>query len=193
MRYVVLIIAQNVNKVKDYQFNLFEGFAIKDHVIKDKKKAKAGLKRIKEQMSILCNHDKNGIKVMTYYYAQALRSPHILPNFCLVFISKEGVGKDMFSEFIENVFGDKYCFNTDQLDKLVGRFNSMHGGKIFGVVNETNPVDSVQRRDNIKYIVTAKNFQLEGKHKDPIKVQNYCRITFYANRLTAFPLEGEAR
>jgi len=180
-------------KTKPYQFNLFDGFSIKNHKIVDKTVAEEGLKRVNEHISILCNHKADGIKTTKYFYAQALQQPHILPNFCMVFISKEGVGKDMFSEFVENIFGEKYCFNTDKLDNLVGKFNSMFGAKIQGVINETNPVDSSQRRDNIKYVITAKKVQIEGKHKDPIKAPNYCRLTFYANRLTAFPIEEGSR
>jgi len=183
----------NTECVKDYQFNLFDGFAIAKHKIVDKQIAKDGLKAVNDHISILCNHNPEGIKTVKYFYAQALQQPHILSNFCLVFISKEGVGKDMFSEFIENVYGEKYCFNTDKLENIVGRFNGIFGGKIMGVSNETDPVDSQQRRDNIKYIITAKKVLIEGKHKDAIKAPNYCRMVFYANRLTSFPTEDGQR
>eukprot|EP01040_Poterioochromonas_malhamensis_P009172 gene9172-9951_t len=183
----------NLANVKDYQFNLFDGFEIKNHVIKNKKFAEDGVKFINDHISILCNHNPDGIKTTKYFYAQALQQPHILPNFCLVFISKEGVGKDMFSEFIEKIFGEKYCYNVDKLDLVVGRFNSLLGGKLIGVINETDPVDSKQRRDNIKFVVTAKRVTIEGKHKDPVKAPNYCRQSFYANRLTAFPTEDGSR
>ncbi len=183
----------DTDKVKPNQFNLFDGFSIKDHKIVDKKVAKVGLAAVMKHISLLCNHNEDGIRVTKYFYAQALQQPHILPNFCLVFISKEGVGKDIFSDFIENVFGEKYCFNTDKLENLVGRFNSMFGAKIMGVVNETDPIDSHQRRDNIKYAITAKKVQIEGKHKDPVKAFNYCRLTFFANRLAAFPIENGSR
>jgi hypothetical protein len=169
----------NVKKVKDYQFNLFDGFVIKNHKIVDKVKAKAGLKFINKHLSILCNHNKDHVKLVKWYYGQALQKPHILSNICLVFISKEGVGKDLFFYLFEAVFGEKYCYNVDKLDYIVGHFNSTAAGKIIGVINETDPVDSQKRRDNIKYIITAKKFQIEGKHKDPVKAANYCRLAFF--------------
>lgn len=193
--YQEIVFDCNVKKVKRNKFNLFTGFDIKDHVIKDEKarKVKKGLEVIHNHISLLCNHSKDGIETVKYFYAQALQQPHILPNFCLVFISKEGVGKDLFSQFMESIFGEKYCFNTDKLEHVVGKFNSMFGGKIIGVINETDPVDSRQRRDNIKYAITAKTVLVEGKYKDAIKTNNYCRLTFYANRLTAFPIEDGSR
>jgi hypothetical protein len=185
----------NINKVKDYQFNLFDGFSIKNHTYGESKykKAEEGLKFINNHISILCNHNEDHIKLVKWFLAQALQQPHILPSICLVFISKEGVGKDLFFEFIENLFGEKYCFNVDKLDSIVGKFNSMFGGKLIGVINETDPVDSQKRRDNIKYSITAKKVLIEGKHKDPVKAANYCRLIFFANRLTAFPVEDGGR
>jgi hypothetical protein len=183
----------DVKNVPKHKFNLFDGFKIKDHKISDKEKAREGLELINKHIEILRNHNKEHVKLVKWFYAQALQKPHELPNICLVFISKEGVGKDLFSEFIEKIFGEKYCYNTDKLDNVCGKFNSIHGGKIIGVINETNPVDSQQRRDNIKYIVTANKFLIEGKHKDPVKTKNYCRMVFYANRLTAFPIEEGGR
>ena len=42
-----------------------------------------------------------------------------------------------------------------------------------GVINETDPVDSQKRRDNIKYAITAKERQIEGKYKDAVTAPNF--------------------
>jgi hypothetical protein len=38
-------------------------------------------------------------------------------------------------------------------------------------------------------MITAKKLQIEGKHKDPVECENFCRFIFFANRLMAFPIE----
>lgn len=178
---------------KDYQFNLFDGFSIKDYKIKDKKLSEDGLKAILKHVDILCSHKSDSVKALTYFLAQALQQPHILPNCCLVIISKEGTGKDIFFDAVFDMMGGKYCLNVDKLDSVVGKFNSAVGGKLLCVINETDPVDSHQRREHIKYAVTAKKRLIEGKYKDPIESKNFCRMTFLSNRLTAFPVEEGAR
>ncbi len=192
----------NLKNVKDYQFNLYDGFAIAKEYFPNIDpresadpfvKAKEGLKLINNHISILCNHNEDHIKLVKYFYGQALQQPHILPNFCLVFISKEGVGKDVFFELIELLFGEKYCFNVDKLESIVGKFNTTCGGKIMGVINETDPIDSQKRRESIKFFVTAKKVLIEGKYKEPVKAPNYCRMTFFSNRISAFPVEHGAR
>jgi hypothetical protein len=187
----------NQQQVKPYQFNLFDGFHIEKYQLPKKPKPLAenqkGLDAINEHFKSLCNYNEEHVSLVKWFIAHMLKKPHELPPICLVFISKEGVGKDLLFDFIENMMGDKYTFNVDKLDKIVGKFNSTMGGKILGVINETDPVDTTQRRDNIKYVITAKKMLIEGKHKDAVRSNNYCRLMFFSNRLTAFPIEKGSR
>jgi len=186
----------DTKSVKDYQFNLFDGFAIEKY--KYDKNAninnlKIKLEKINDHIASLCNYNKSHVNLVKWYMAHMLKKPHELPAMCLVFISKEGVGKDLFAEMNENLLGDKYTFNVDKLDSIVGKFNTTMAAKILGVVNETDPVDCSQRRDNIKFVISAKKLYIEGKYKDPVKTLNYCRLMFFANRYCAFPVEKGSR
>jgi len=184
------------NNVKNYQFNLFNGFAIEKYQHKENVNLKSlnkKLCKINDHIASLCNYNESHVNLVKWYMAHMLKKPHELPPMCLVFISKEGVGKDLFSELNENLIGDKYTFNVDKLDSIVGKFNTTMGGKILGVINETDPLDSSQRRDNIKFVISAKKLNIEGKHKDPVKTLNYCRLMFFANRYCAFPVEKGSR
>ncbi len=94
---------------------------------------------------------------------------------------------------MSNVLSDKYTHNTEKLEQICGKFNSILGGKLLMVVNETNPVESRERIENIKFLITAEDLTIEGKHKDPIKSKNFARFMFFSNRLFAFPVEEKAR
>lgn len=60
----------NLKRVKQNQFNLFNGFAIEKHVYSaddaTHKKALAGLKLINDHISILANHNEEHIKVIMW-------------------------------------------------------------------------------------------------------------------------------
>jgi len=186
----------DVKNVKKNQFNLFGGFAVEKLKYSDnvnKKELELKLAIINEHIASLCNYNEEHIKLVKWYIAQMIKNPAEPPPICLIFISSEGVGKDLIFEFIDFLLGDKYTFNVDKIDSIAGRFNSMLGGKIFGVVNESNPVENKTREDNIKYLVTTKNFMLEGKYKDAVKTKNYTRFMFFTNRLNGFPLDEGAR
>lgn len=190
--YTEVVHSFDQTKVLPHQFNIFTGFNV-EKIERDETDITKELAILNEHLKSLCNYNDQHVELLKWFIAGMFKNPLSLPPICLVFISKEGVGKDMLYELIEMMINERSTFNVDQLDKVVGRFNSVLGGKLFGVINETDPKDSAERRDNIKYLITAKKVEIEGKHKDPVKTINCCRLMFFANRLCAFPLEKGAR
>jgi hypothetical protein len=188
--YLEIVFNCDINKIKPSQYNLFDNFKHLDTIeIKDK----IDLEPVFEHIKSLVNYNELHFKYVISWFAQLIQQPHILPHTTLIFISEEGVGKDLFSNFISEVINDNYCFNTEKLESMCGKFNSILGGKLLATINETNPVESRERIENIKYIITADKVWIEGKHKDPIKTQNFCRFMFFSNRLFAFPIEDGSR
>ena len=187
--YKEVIFNCDVAKVKPYQFNLFTGFSHFDNTTTEE----INLDLIQEHMRSLCNFSESNYNYVLDWLAQIVQQPHILPHTSLIFISEEGVGKDIFIGFINEVIGDRYSHNTEKLELVCGKFNSVLGGKLLMTLNETNPVESRERVENIKFLITAEKITIEGKHKEPIKCNNYCRFIFFSNRLFAFPLEEGSR
>lgn len=179
----------DIEKIKPYKFNLFTGFS---H-FENQKTEQVDLSLIFEHIKSLANYNDADYNYIISWLAQLVQQPHILPHTCLIFISDEGVGKDIFAKFLSNVLSDKYTHNTEKLEQICGKFNSIMGGKLLMVVNETNPVESRERIENIKFLITAEDLTIEGKHKDPIKSKNFARFIFFSNRLFAFPVEENAR
>ena len=188
--YLEIVFNCDLDKIKPSQYNLFDNFKHLDKIdIKDE----INLEPVFDHIKSLVNYDEIHFKYVISWFAQLIQQPHILPHTTLIFISEEGVGKDLFSSFISEVINDNYCFNTEKLESMCGKFNSILGGKLLATINETNPVESRERIENIKYIITADKVWIEGKHKDPIKTQNFCRFMFFSNRLFAFPIEDGSR
>ena len=179
----------DLEAVKPIQYNLFEGFVHLDSV----PKKPIDLSPVFEHMRSLVDYNEEHFKYVISWFAQLIQQPHILPHTTLIFISDEGVGKDLFHRFISKVINPDYTMNTEKLESICGKFNSALGGKLLITVNETNPVESRERIENLKQIITADEVMIEGKHKDPIKTPNYCRFVFFSNRLFAFPVESGAR
>lgn len=177
----------DLNKVKKNQFNMFDGFKHFDDV---EQKA-VDLEPIFEHIRSLVDYNEEHFNYVLDYFAQLFQQPHILPHKTLVFISQEGVGKDIFATFLGKVMGEKYTHNTEKLESICGKFNSVIGGKMMIVINETNPLESRERCENIKFLITTEKVSIEAKHKDPITVPNFSRFIFFSNRQMSFPVEGE--
>jgi hypothetical protein len=188
--YTDVVFDANVSKVTKEQFNLFQGF---DHLEENKPEKTIKLDVIYEHMRSLVNYDEDAFNYLLNFLAHLVQKPWELPDVALIFISEEGVGKDIFGRFCSNSIGKRYSGITEKLELICGKFNSALGGKLFFIINETNPVESRERQENIKSIITAKDFFIEGKHKDPVPCKNYCRFIFFSNRLMAFPVDQGSR
>ena len=117
----------NVKKVKAHQFNLFNGF---NHLndIKDYKKVK--LDKVFNHLRSLVDYNEEHFTYIISWLAQLIQQPHILPHTCIIIISEEGTGKDLFLEFINECIGEKYTYKTDSIESVCGKFNSMLGGRL---------------------------------------------------------------
>jgi len=184
--YLEVIFECDKSKVLKTQYNIFKGFTHFDQ----QETKKVDLSGIFEHIRSLVDFNEQQFDYVLNWFAQLIQTPHILPHTCLVFISEEGVGKDIFSQFISSVINEEYTMNTEKLDNICGKFNSAIGGKLLITINETNPVESRERIENIKYIITADKVVIEGKYKDAVKASNFCRFMFFSNRLFAFPVDG---
>ena len=178
----------NLKKVPPTYFNLFNGF---DH-FKDLPDKEMDLSLIFDHIRSLVDYNEKHFVYVISYLAHLVQLPHILPHKTLIFISEEGVGKDIFARFMGEVISSKYSFNTEKIEQMCGKFNSVLGGKLMVIVNETNPQESRARIENIKFLITAPKIIIEGKYKDAIEVDNFIRFIFFSNRLFAFPLDGDA-
>jgi hypothetical protein len=187
--YKELVFECDVNAVEPYQFNTFQGFKHLDNVNDED----VDIQAIIDHISSLVDFDLESLNYVLNWLAQMLQQPHVLLGTFLVFISDEGVGKDLLSEFISYIITEKFYNNIKNLDTICGRFNGTLAGKLLTVVNETDPKESRERTDAIKYITTAKRLSVELKYKEAIMCNNFCRLIFFANRLMSVPIEAGAR
>lgn len=185
----------DVKKVPKTTYNLFTGFTHLDHVVDGLSNpwANVNLEPYFEHIQSLVDYNQCHFEYVLNWLAHLVQHPELIPDTSLIFISKEGVGKDLFYLLISNTIGSQYCGNTDKLDNVVGKFNSALSGKLLFAINETNPVESAQRMENIKALITAKELYIEGKYKDAVKTKNFCRIIFFSNNLFAFPVDENSR
>jgi len=179
----------DVDRVPKHIYNMFQGF----NKFEDVNSADVDLSDILDHYMSLTGYNEDQYTYLMNWLAHAMQKPYELPHTCMVIISEEGVGKDMAFQHCSNTFGKQYCLGTDKLEQVCGKFNSLLGGKIFVMINEVNPVESRERQENIKFLVTAETVTIEEKYKNPIITKMFARFLFFSNRLTAFPVQKTSR
>jgi hypothetical protein len=187
--YKEMVFECDLKNVKPEQYNLFNNFTHFNNL----EKKELDLTPIFDHIKSLVDFNEEHFKYLLSWMAQLIQVPHELTDTCIVIISEEGTGKDLFSDFFSDVINRNYTHNTEKLEAICGKFNSVLGGKLFITINETNPVESRERIENIKFLTTAKYVSIEAKHKDPITSKHYARYLFISNRLMAFPVENGSR
>lgn len=180
----------DLKRVPRTHYNLFTGF---DHLNSFESKDNLDLTMILDHLNALSGYNEDDFKYNLSWYAHIVQKPEELPHSCLVFIGPQGTGKDTWHQFISAVIGDQYCAISEKLEKFCGKFNGAVANKLLCTINETNPVESRERLESIKSMITAEEHLIEYKGRDPIKCRAFSRFQFFANRLTAFPVEEGGR
>jgi hypothetical protein len=190
----------NPMKFNKQIFNKFSGF---DHFEENhtenynkKKQTKAhkvSFEKAYDHILSICGDDPDALDYFLNYLAQLVQQTDIIPDVCMVFISPEGVGKDILFDFLMRVVGKKYCVKTERIESIVGNFNEQIEGRLLIIINETEPEDSKSRDNQIKSLITATEMMIHQKNKDHKTIDNFARIIFFSNKPFAFPIESGSR
>jgi hypothetical protein len=115
----------------------------------------------------------------------------------LCFISKQGAGKNILSDFISNfIFGEKYSNSISDIDKVVGKFNSIIQNKLFTVLNECAQVNSSDYNtywEQMKALITEKTFNMEKKYFDSVNMPNFNYFWLFSNNPNPIKIDGSNR
>ena len=96
--YLEIVFNCDKSKVLQTQYNLFDGFIHLDKV----KPKKVDLSPVFEHIRSLVDYNEEHFIYVISWLGQLVQRPHILPHTTLIFISEEGVGKDLLSKFISD-------------------------------------------------------------------------------------------
>lgn len=172
----------NPLSVTHYTYNTFKKFHIENYIHEEF-----------ENFDIIINHiwhlvggkeydkDKRNLEYMLDYLADIVQNPGTLPELAILFKSIEGVGKNLFFDnFGRKILGKKYYLQTDNIEMLLGRFNS-NNNKVLIVMDETSGKDTFSKKENIKNLITQPVLNFEKKHVDVFEINNVGRYIFLSN------------
>ena len=144
-------------------------------------------------LHILCGEEERATEYVLNYLAHLVQFPGTLPRVALVFVSSQGVGKNIFFEnFAKSVLGTDLYLQTDNMEKLIGKFNMNHN-KLLLIMDEVQGKDSFANSEAIKNMITAEDLQWERKGCDPVTIRNCGRSIMFRNGLTPVKIETSDR
>jgi hypothetical protein len=160
-------------------FNLFTGFSHKPEGDYDEELIAPILYHMKE---ILSGGNEEFYKYYLQYLAHAIQYPNDKPGVAIIFISKEGLGKDLLNyDFLIQVFGQKLLHRVNDLSAITRKFNKKLQGKLMTIIGEIKSYNDSVDSEKLKGILTDATINIEPKGKDPYEVRDYQRFICHTN------------
>lgn len=171
-------------------YNLWTGFDVSKMECNDERSYDI----ILEHFKVVANFNDNVYEYLLNYFAWLFQKPHRKTEVCLLIQGTQGSGKTtLVEDLLKKMMGIKYVFNTCDIDKIVGKFNSSLAGKLMTILNEASGKDTYTVIDKIKDSITRKDVSIEYKGHDAVVVADYCNYCYTTNNIKPLPIGEDDR
>jgi hypothetical protein len=195
--YDEIVFEPDLSKVSSRQFNMFNGLRFQPI---DRKLTKTELRECEEHMpklmwhfgNIVCDGSEERFDYNVRWLAHAVQRPWKKIGVALVFRGGQGSGKSVvFTFFEKEILGAKNYLYSNEIAKVIGKFNSLGANKLLIVLDEAGNWGGAYRmNDRMKSQITQEETCLERKGRDAISVQDKSNIVFTTNNF--WPVKREA-
>ncbi|GAQ93344.1 hypothetical protein KFL_014570010 [Klebsormidium nitens] len=195
--YDQIVFEPDPSKVSSRHFNLFSGLRFKPL---DRKLTESELVECEGRMpklmwhirNILCDQFPERFEYNMKWMAHSVQRPWKKIGVALVFRGGQGSGKSSLWKFYGlTILGGKYYLYCNEIEKVIGKFNSLGANRLLIVFDEAgNWGGAFRMNDRIKSLITQEETCMERKGQDPISVDDKSNIVFTTNNF--WPVKREA-
>jgi len=174
-------------------FNLFTLFKAKKTYIEiDEKKIDKILWHIKY---IRCKNNDNLYNYIINWLAYLMQYPHKKIGVAILLKSEQAAGKNIIWEFIADyIIGKKYSLVIGDIDRLLGRFNSIVQNKLLTICDEISNYGGAYRsNDKLKNLITQSEQLIEKKGLEPVTFSDFNNYIFLSNNNWPIKVEQSDR
>lgn len=180
---------------KDYNdedvFNLFTGFQHSPDGDVDESLIEPILHCMRE---VLSAGNEEFFNYYIRYLAHAVQYPNEKPGIAILFISPQGLGKDLINyDFLKHVFGSKLLHRVNDLSAITRNFNKKLEGKLFTIIGEIRSFCNDLDTEKLKGIITDITINIEPKGKDPYEIRDFQRFIAHTNNCVPVGISADDR
>lgn len=134
-------------------------------------------------LKILCGNDLDIYKYVCNWIAHSIQRPGEKPQVALNFISNQGVGKNIFSDVLVELYGGtSKKLETSQPERDVwGNFNDMMTDAFLVILSETDKRNALSHDGKIKSLITDGTMVVNPKGLKSFTIDSYHRIIQLTN------------
>lgn len=142
----------------------------------------------------LCNGDEAVFDFHMKSTAYMFQNPKLMTDVLTVFISAQGLGKDLYATFLALCIGSDYCLNFSDVNAFFSSFNADQANKIFIVINELSDRGAQHKNHGqFKAKITEKTKRIEPKGMDAFSVDNCAHYMAFSNFENCMLIENTDR
>ena len=196
----------NPHTLRPQEFNLWLGFDMRNdeataiwkdwNIVGPRTKKRVDLQMFLDHIySFLCSKNPDVYNYVIKWLAMTLQYPFERKDSALVFISQEGIGKDLiFTNTLGKIMGQQHFLNTPDVNDIAGKFTGAIEGKFVVVFDEAFEVKG-KKLQKLKSLITEKTMRVEKKGVDAYFVPNYVSIIINSNiqHANIFEVSSRAR
>jgi hypothetical protein len=173
-------------------YNLWTPFAM--DLVDDYVKIPEAIEIFKKHVSILCNHEEPVADYVIQWIADMIQNPEIKSKM-LVFVSKQGAGKNLLLGMIRKMIGDKKVFeSTDPSRDVWGQFNGQMVDAFLVNLSEISAMDFKNAQGKVKALITDDTITINEKCVKPFKLPSYHHFITFTNETEAIkPTKDDRR
>jgi hypothetical protein len=182
----------NENLYNQKVLNKFEGFGYAKYQYENKQKATL-TKFLNHILIIICDNNQALNTYVLCYLADIIQNPERKPEVCLLLQGEEGSGKNILVELVKLILGAKYCFDTYNINDILGGFNIHLSGKLLVIGDELVGYAGFKKSDFVKGMITSPNINITRKGVDTEQEASYHRYIFTTNNFETLRISNKDR
>lgn len=167
-------------------FNTFRGFRVQPA---EGAKHASYLRHVFEN---ICSGNQEHYDYLIQWMARVVQQPKTQSEVAIVLIGGRGTGKSFFCRVLLELFGSHGAV-VDNMDHLIGRFNSHLADKLLVVAEEAYHAYDRRNESVLKEIITGKNRAIERKGYDVFWGANYVHLLMTSNNEKVVPAGDHER
>ena len=171
-------------------FNRFEAFEM---ALYKPKKTGVFSKILYHIEEVVCCGDKKLSAYLLAWLAFKLQKPYLKQEVGILLQGLEGTGKNMFVEVVKLLFGQRYIFETGDIEDITKNFNSQLSGKLLVVGDELIGYAGFKKSDLIKNLMTAPTINITKKGLDSVSEKSFHSFIFTTNNIETLRLSKNDR
>jgi putative DNA primase/helicase len=147
-------------------------------------------------LNIISDRNNDLYEYILNWISYLLQNPGSKTETALLVIGEQGTGKNkFFTDVISKLFGRYAIVNENNINNIIGRFNSSFENKILVICNELQSIDDAKHlnTDCLKSLITDNTCTIESKFVNSPVIDNVSNFIFVSNNYLPIKIENGDR